>query len=456
MREFAYVRALVLSCFRDSCFMRCLPALPLLMALVSHVQAGENLSAVTPADLVRLLGSDSFREREAAYGELLRRGASAIDALRTGMAGKDAEIRRRSLVLLARLEDAAIQAEIIKPRPVRLRFGNVPLRSAISEIEELTGLPILAPTALSEVPRLRRVTLDIGDAPFWQAWERFCQDAGVHEPTTTWEPPGPLALVRLHDGKARRAPCFSPPLRVRALSWVKDPLTRRDDDPDQAMLEIRAEPHLDLVGIDAVRITRVTMAEGKAISFATPIAQTVPQGPALLVDGSGRATQGRAAWLVPVSLPELKMEPREIAGVIDARFLVRHPVVSIPAPAQASGKTLSGLRGMTLTIEQADTEDGVTTLTVQLDRLDALLATGPGEHEQRIRPGVVATRDPLAVLLEGLTLRDAKGRPLPREDFQRLGGGKSVRCRLSYVGGPDVQLVLMAPLLVGVEVTFAV
>ena len=434
---------------------RCITPL-VFMALALPVWAGGDLTSLSSADLVRLLGSDNFRDRDAAHAELLRRGQKAIDALRSGIASKDVEVRRRALDMLARLEDVAIRTEIARPRLVRLRFDNVPLRTALRETEDMSGLPILAPTALSEVPKFRRVIIDTGEVGFWRAWEMFCQTAGVHEPDTTWEKPGQLALIRLHDGKERRSACFSAPLRIRALSWVKDPLSRRDNDQAQTMLEIRAEPHLDLVGMDAVRITRIKTADGKRAEFATPIDQKVPPAPALLTDTDGRALQGKSAWLIPVALPEVKEEPGEIAGVINARFLVRHPVVTIPSPAKATGKTVVGQRGVAITIEQADTEDGVTTLTLRIEHVDALIAAGPGEHEQRIRPGVVATREPLAVLLEGLMVRDAKGRPLPREDFQRVEIGKTVRCRLSYTGGPDVQLVLMAPLLVTIEVPFAV
>jgi hypothetical protein len=255
--------------------------------------------------------------------------------------------------------------------------------------------------------------------------------------------------------KPRRAACLSGPFRVRALSWLKDPLTRQPDDPAQTILEIRAEPHLDLVAIDALRIARVAGAKAKPVEFAPPVAQRVPLSPGLLLDGNGRAVQGKSAWLVPVALPDLAGELREIVGSIEARFLVRHPAVTVLSPAKAAGKSFSGLRGMTLTIEQVDTDDGVTSLTLRLDRLEPLLVSGPGEHEQRVRPGVVATRDPFAVLLEGLMVKDAKGRPIPREDFHREGNAQSARCRLSYVGGADVQLVLLAPLLVSVEVSFA-
>src|SRR6059036_3727344 len=80
-------------------------------------------------------------------------------------------------------------------------------------------------------------------------------------------------------------------------------------------------------------------------------------------------------------------------GTVTTGCRMRHPVVTVPSPAQAAGKTFTGLRGVTLTIEQADTEEGVTTLTLRLDQLEALIAAGPAEHEQRIRPGVIATRD---------------------------------------------------------------
>jgi hypothetical protein len=75
---------------------------------------------------------------------------------------------------------------------------------------------------------------------------------------------------------------------------------------------------------------------------------------------------------------------------------------------------------------------------------------------QRIRPGVVIARDPLAVLLDGLELQDAKGRSLPRTKLIR--NDDAGLCALSFRDVPNdgkgLRLVLMAPHIVRTEMEF--
>jgi hypothetical protein len=437
---------------------RCTLSLFLFVLAPPCAPAGDP-ATTSAAELVRQLGSSSFRDRESAYDELVRRGSGASSVLELGLRSEDREIRRRCQDLLRQIEEAELRAQLLPPHLTRFRFDKTPLRSALLEVEERTGLQAVAPEPVG-----RRVSLDTGEVPFWQAWERFCKDAGLCEPDETFEPPGRGGpQVKLQNGKSDAAAYLGSPLRVRALSAVA--VVRgiaaevQYGGPVAAVLEICAEPHLDLLAIDAVRIRKVRAHDGKVLMLAGSVTQRPVHVPELLVDAEGRPVHGKAGWLIPIWLPGLTrlQPPRELAGVIEARFLVRRTCLTIPAPLEAVGKTFAGKRGVALTVRAAAiSPDGTVTLTVQLEHPDGLLAAGPGDQMQRIRPGVVIARDPLAALLDGLELHDAKGRPLPRADLVRHddAGLCVVSFRDIPEGGKGLRLVLMARHVVRMEMEF--
>jgi hypothetical protein len=252
-------------------------------------------------------------------------------------------------------------------------------------------------------------------------------------------------VIDVSAGVSKTRTGLALPLRVRLLPFVR----RFSVDPD-AVLEVLADPRLDLVAIDSAKI-----GSARGSTWMLPTAAPQP----LLVDAAGRPVLGKAAWLIPVRFPESKT-PAELTGVIEARFLVRRPCATVPSPIAAAGKTIVGQRGVALSVREAQvSEDGRATLTVHLDHYDGLLASGPGDHLQRVRPGLVLARDPLATLLDGLELQDERGRPLPREELRQLDAhatGVTYRATFSSVP-PDargLRLVLMARQTVRVQVEF--
>src|SRR6516164_7636580 len=75
--------------------------LPCTNGLADPLPAAAKPSAAEVADLIRLLGSDKFAEREAAAKRLASFGSSAWEALRSAAAtSDDPEIRRRAGQLL--------------------------------------------------------------------------------------------------------------------------------------------------------------------------------------------------------------------------------------------------------------------------------------------------------------------------------------------------------------------
>src|SRR5262245_26969266 len=108
---------------------------PILLALCSALtpRASAQESA---ADLVARLGSRSFLERENAAKKLEKIGAAALPALRAAYASADLETRRRSVVVMERIEDVMICERIVKATPVHLRFDDMPLGDAVRDIEK--------------------------------------------------------------------------------------------------------------------------------------------------------------------------------------------------------------------------------------------------------------------------------------------------------------------------------
>jgi hypothetical protein len=64
---------------------------------------------VAASELVRKLGDPSFRVREAAERELIRRGATALTDVKRGTQDADLEIRRRSLGVLAEIQKSEVE-----------------------------------------------------------------------------------------------------------------------------------------------------------------------------------------------------------------------------------------------------------------------------------------------------------------------------------------------------------
>ncbi len=74
-------------------------------ALAGQTPAG----APSAKDLVKKLGSDNFKDRDAAEKDLAKMGAAAIDELKAGLTSKDDEVRSRCDAILKQLQAAGIE-----------------------------------------------------------------------------------------------------------------------------------------------------------------------------------------------------------------------------------------------------------------------------------------------------------------------------------------------------------
>jgi hypothetical protein len=145
------------------------------------------------AKLIKQLGSDDFEEREKATKELEKLGGAALDALREASKSGEAEVKSRAASLLDKAERKAAAEKALAPTKVKLVFKDTPLADAIAEFGKKSGYTFQLHDPDKKM-KDRKVTLDTGEVTFWEAFDKFCDKAGLVE--ATWQdvmpkfPPG--------------------------------------------------------------------------------------------------------------------------------------------------------------------------------------------------------------------------------------------------------------------------
>jgi hypothetical protein len=158
----------------------------LFTGLAFGVLAALPTNAAEPADaakidkLIEQLGSAKFDEREQANKDLDAIGVPALEALRKAAKGNDAEISRRSAELVKGIEKRAETQIVLKPTKIHLVFKDTPVSEAVDELKKKTGYNIVLHDPENKL-KDRKVTLDTGETTFWQAFDQFCEKAGIHE-----------------------------------------------------------------------------------------------------------------------------------------------------------------------------------------------------------------------------------------------------------------------------------
>ncbi len=137
-------------------------------------------STPSVSELVARLGSDDFRDREAAAAGLEKSGPAAIPALREAAGSTNPEVRQRAAAILFKLRRTAESNELLVPKKVTLTYRDMPLGTAINDLKTRTGLNITLDISRVADP-LRKVTCVTGEVPLWEAVERFCDAAGLRE-----------------------------------------------------------------------------------------------------------------------------------------------------------------------------------------------------------------------------------------------------------------------------------
>ncbi len=161
-----------------------LPALGLGLAVLAAAAPPAEAPAKPDADkiakLVAQLGSDDFDAREKASADLEAIGDPAYDALHDALKSNDEEVRKRAETILATLDKRRESAAALKPKHVHLVYKDTPLADALADFNKQSGCNVVLSDPDGKLQD-RKITLDTGDATFWQAFDQFCDKAGLQE-----------------------------------------------------------------------------------------------------------------------------------------------------------------------------------------------------------------------------------------------------------------------------------
>jgi len=276
--------------------------------------AGETSSddiAAAVRSLVRELDASQRAVRDDAERQLIELGPTALPLLPAAQPTDSAErtlrLNRVRLTLLRNRAAAALQAS-----RVSLQFAEAPLAEVLAEIELQTGNKLIDyRRQFGQQADELRVSLDLHDAPFWQAVDQLCAAAGL----TTYAFAGEegLALVaRTAEAKSstsaanqRDAGAFR--VKVRRLTTTAD--LDAETAALQLELEVAWEPRLKplFVTLAAADLRLVTDAGDVLLPTNPQLVLEVPP--------QGRASQIGATCSF-VAPPRSARSLRSVAGTI--------------------------------------------------------------------------------------------------------------------------------------------
>ena len=130
--------------------------------------------------LIAQLGSDDFDDREKASAELDAIGEPALDALRQAAKSTDEEVRKRAETLTAGIQKRVESRNALAPKRVHLVYKGTPVKEAVEDFTKKSGYNITLHDPENKL-KDRTVTLDTGNATFWQAFDQFCIKASLRE-----------------------------------------------------------------------------------------------------------------------------------------------------------------------------------------------------------------------------------------------------------------------------------
>src|SRR5215216_5874554 len=149
----------------------------LLAALLTFTATGR---ADSVEAAVAKLAAPRYAEREKAARDLEAIGEPALKALKAAQASADEEVRARAKVLVDKIELAERSRRLLEAPKLSLMFPDYPLDTAVQEFARQSGIRVAYHPAPG-VDTKRKVSLDTGPLPYWEAVHAFYKAAGLTE-----------------------------------------------------------------------------------------------------------------------------------------------------------------------------------------------------------------------------------------------------------------------------------
>jgi hypothetical protein len=473
-------------------------ALLLDVGLAAGLRAADKPTAAEVADLVAKLGSNKFTEREAATRSLAEIGPPALDALRKATQHPDCEVRRRAAYLIEKIEKQVETQRFVAPKRIHLVYKDVLVTEAVADLAKQTGFPI----SLNDADRVklgnRKLTLDTGETTFWQAFDQFCQAAGLvehnpvgatHTGNAVFDGRGGQIVIAPHwnqaavahdarlvlaDGKAPAPPtCYNGALRIRTLAPAAAPGQAKAAGEAALVLEVLPEPRLAWRGIVDVQVNKAVDDQGQVLGCGSSLTDLalasemqIVQGGNVIIMDAGGGTTASSMRQVPIRL-KLADKPsktlKELHGTIACQVVTTEALATVDHILKAAGQTVKTTAGGSLkVVECARDEGGLVRLRAQLDLPGRGMFVGRVMRFNRRVMVFNGNGDAVGPTPTNLTLVDAKGQPLAlvRAEQRVVGnaGGWAQEFSLTYSPhqgqGDPAKLVYTGPRTVTLEVPF--
>jgi hypothetical protein len=398
------------------------------------------------AQLIAQLGSTKYQERETATQALDAIGPPALGALQQATRNSDLEIRRRAESLAQQIRKRVESAQLLEPKRIHLTFDETPVPRAITDLRTKTGFSIQLSGLESRLAN-RKITLDTGETTFWEAFDQFCQKAGLVERTPpvrgeqnvrVWDAKGvpvqgamviaqpyhspavePDGRLTLSNGAPRPVPTYyAGAVRIRALP-ANGRAPNASSGETCVVIEATPEPLLAWQGMLDLCIDKAVDEHGQNL---TPVSHSGN-------DGAGNAYHlgnGVVVWdmdrgqlvnnnqremLVRLKLGDQPSKTlKELTGTVAAH--VQTPLqtlITVENILQSAGQTFKEPAGESLQVlEAAQQENGSVKLRLRMEQ--PLQAFGPWAMNGR---GAI-------VRANGLVRRQVLRDPLMSDDLQHL------------------------------------
>ena len=388
-----------------------LPALGLVLGLMARAPAGES-----PDVLVRQLAHPRYAEREKATRLLIEAGEPALPSLRSSLDSPDEESRQRAAAIIARIETNIRSTQLLIPPRLRIKITDKPISEAIKEVNQLARTNL----SISENPGIdatRKISVDTGDLPYWEAMDAFLKAAGLSEDLRSPAPAinlngksgiNPQRRVIINGGAAimydEPAVVVSTPRLAattgllpadssRAIRIKSVPADHAGNKADpisgqvRVQLQVNSAPGLTIRELTGIDIRRAKAADGRSLELSRTthspevgaqvmLGGGMVQQQVIIEDGTGSvAPLNPSQVLIPVTVKSggLKIrELEELSGVLTARVMSpKDTLFTIDRVKEAGGRQFSPGEGMRVTFREATTRltsTAVVRLTMEIDQ----------------------------------------------------------------------------------------
>jgi hypothetical protein len=430
-------------------------ALTFLVSLASWgtAQSPEPAGAENPriGELIRKLGSSSYLQREHARKELEAIGSPALDTLRRARKASDVETRRRIEELMRRCEEQLLTRRVLAPKEIELNLVDADVDQAIVELTRVSGYPIQFAgdrTALGS----KKFTLATGKTSFWQALDRFCDEAGLTEKADLAPKVAATSTIVIRRGRIKQtvdlsgAPTAPEPIVLTprgsektACSYagaVKSQLrVSRDEQTKDLILTfvIHVEPRLLNSSVEGRPVLEKALDQQRCqllerAEETKPADAESDQEAVVGIPFNGTfSNQTLLRRNTQIRLKEGEQAARllkEVTGKLTLQVeLANEAIVKVDQILQASGRTVQGIGGGTMRIDAVHKVGDDVEIKVTMDDLNPNPFGGNAFNNGVFLRGnnVLIRGGGMGVRAEMPHLLDAKGQKFIIADFSTQG-----------------------------------